>query len=185
VTLAKALCRGFSLSLGLPEEYLADFHDRMGCIHSLNYYPATPEGREPDWGFSPHSDYGSFTMLVQDESGGLEARDADGKWIEIPPIPGTMVVNVGDLLQRWTNDVYVSSLHRVLNRGRAARMSISFFVYANPRAEIACLETCRSADRPERYGSVVAGEYIKLLLTQYYTSGRTGISEKTAERLKA
>jgi isopenicillin N synthase-like dioxygenase len=184
VALAKLVCRAFSASLGLPEEELVDFHDRMGCINSLNYYPATPPGQEPNWGFSPHSDYGSFTILVQDRSGGLEARNADGEWVAIPPIPGTMVVNVGDLLQRWTNDVFVSSLHRVLNRGTDARMSISFFVYANPRAEIACLDTCKSADRPERYPPFVSGEYIKELLTQYYVTGRTGVSERTAERLK-
>jgi isopenicillin N synthase-like dioxygenase len=184
VRLAKTLCRALALSLDLPEDYLVDFHDRMGCIHSLNYYPATPPGAEPQWGFSPHSDYGSFTILVQDRNGGLQARNADGDWIEIPPVPGTFVVNVGDLLQRWTNDVYISSLHRVLNRGRDARMSISFFVYANPRAEIACLDTCRSPDRQPRYAPVIAGEYIKELLTQAYTTGRTGVSERTAERLK-
>ncbi|HVO16129.1 MAG TPA: 2OG-Fe(II) oxygenase family protein [Alphaproteobacteria bacterium] len=184
VRLAKTLCRALALSLDLPEDYLVDFHDRMGCVHSLNFYPATPAGAERQWGFSPHSDYGSFTILVQDRSGGLEARNAAGDWIDIPPVPGTFVVNVGDLLQRWTNDVYISSLHRVLNRGPDARMSISFFVYANPRAEIACLDSCRSADRPPRYAPVVAGAYIKELLTQAYETGRTGVSQRTAERLK-
>jgi isopenicillin N synthase-like dioxygenase len=184
VLLAKALCRAFALSLGLPEDYLVDFHDRMGCIHSLNYYPATAPGAERNWGFSPHSDYGSFTILVQDEKGGLEARNADGAWIDIPPAPGTFVVNVGDLLQRWTNDVFISSLHRVLNKGNDARMSISFFVYANPRAEIACLETCTAAGQAPLYEPVIAGEYIKALLTQAYETGRTGVSERTAKRLK-
>jgi isopenicillin N synthase-like dioxygenase len=185
VRLAKTLCRALALSLDLPEDQLVEFHDRMGCIHSLNFYPATPPGAERQWGFSPHSDYGSFTILVQDRNGGLEARNAAGEWIDIPPVPGTFVVNVGDLLQRWTNDVYISSLHRVLNRGRDARMSISFFVYANPRAEIACLESCQSSERPPRYAPVVAGDYIKELLTQAYATGRTGVSARTAERLKA
>jgi len=129
---------------GLPEAYLRDLHSHPGCIFAYNYYPPTGGSARdaPQWGFAPHSDYGSFTILLQDDVGGLQARNAAGDWIDVPPIPGTFVVNVGDLLARWTNDIYVSTLHRAINLRSGARVSIAFFLYPNNRAEIRCLETC-------------------------------------------
>jgi isopenicillin N synthase-like dioxygenase len=185
--LGKQLSRAFSLSLDLPEDYLENFHDRMGVYHSLNYYPKQEKAAEQDldWGFSPHTDYGSFSILLQDRTGGLQAHNADGDWIEVPPIPGTFTINVGDLLERWTNDYYVSTLHRVLNTNPAARASITYFVYANPRARVDCLETCVSPERPQRYEPIIAGDYIKELVTQAYLTGRSGVSDRTAERLSA
>lgn len=184
VRLARQLARAFSLSLDLPEDYLESYHDRLGCIHSFNYYPSMqPELADKLWGFSPHTDYGTFTILQQDSSGGLQAQNADGEWIDVSPISGTFVINVGDMLMRWTNDTYISTLHRVMNLSAKARLSIAFFVYPNPRAKIACLETCM-VGRPSLYEPVVSGEYIRHLLTQAYSTGKAGISARTAERLK-
>ena len=183
VTLAKQLARAFSLSLDLPEDYLESFHDRLGCVHSFNYYPpVAPDVADKLWGFSPHTDYGAFTILHQDDSGGLQARNAAGDWIDVPPVTGAFVINVGDLLARWTNDTYVSTLHRVTNRGSTARLSISFFAYPNPHAEIASLESC-IRERQSAYAPVISHQYIRELLTQAYDTGRTGISPRTAERL--
>jgi isopenicillin N synthase-like dioxygenase len=185
VILARYLARAVSLSLELSEEQLEAYHDRMGCIHSFNYYPPLDPALADDlWGFSPHTDYGTFTILQQDRSGGLQARNADGEWIEVPPIDNTFVVNVGDMLARWTNDTYVSTLHRVMNRKPTARLSLSFFTYPNPRARIATLESC-TRDGDSRYDPVISGEYIRKLLTQAYETGRSGISSRTAERLAA
>jgi isopenicillin N synthase-like dioxygenase len=184
VRLARQLARAFSLSLDLPEDYLESYHDRLGCLHSFNYYPPMPpELADKLWGFSPHTDYGSFTILHQDSTGGLQAQNATGEWIDVPPISGTFVINVGDMLMRWTNDTYVSTLHRVMNLSTKARLSISFFVWPNPRAQIASLETC-TASRPSLYEPVVSGEYIRQLLAQAYSTGKAGISARTAERLQ-
>jgi len=87
-----------------------------------------PEPADKLWGFSPHTDYGSFTILHQDSIGGLQAQNAAGQWIDVPPVSGSLVINVGDMLMRWTNDTYVSTLHRVMNLSTKARLSISFFV---------------------------------------------------------
>lgn len=184
VKLAQALARAFSLSLDLPEAYLADYHDRMSCIHTFNYYPPLdPDIADKLWGFSPHTDYGTFTILQQDDSGGLQACNAAGDWIDVPPISGTFVVNVGNSLARWSNDVYVSTLHRVMNRGRDPRLSLSFFATPNPRAIIDVLPTCTDDRRPPRYDAVVAGEYIKQLLAQVYATGKPGISTSTAKQI--
>lgn len=185
VKLVKALCRAFSLSLQLPEDFLEDYHDRMYCIHTFNYYPPLePELADKLWGFSPHTDYGSFTILNQDGSGGLQARNAAEEWIDVPPIPGAFVINVGDLMARWTNDVYVSTLHRVMNRSRDPRLSLAFFATPNFRAAIDVLPTCASNERPARYEPVIAGEYIKQLVTAVYSTGNPGISAKTAARIR-
>jgi isopenicillin N synthase-like dioxygenase len=186
VALAKSLARAFSLSLELEESFFDKFYDHMGVMHALNYYPRRESQIPQDsgLGFSPHTDYGSFTIVLQDTNGGLQARNSEGAWIDVPPIPGTFVVNVGDLLQRWTNDVYISSLHRVVNTGTAARSSISFFVYPNPHAEIQCLETCVSENRPQRYNSVLSGEYVNELVARAHNSGQPGLSERTADRIR-
>jgi isopenicillin N synthase-like dioxygenase len=186
VVLAKSLARAFSLSLGLEENFFDGFYDHMGVMHALNYYARREPQAAQDaaFGFSPHTDYGSFTIVLQDTNGGLQARNSDGVWIDVPPVPGTFVVNVGDLLQRWTNDIYISSLHRVVNMGTGARSSISFFVYPNPRAEIHCLETCVSESRPQRYKSVLSGEYVNELVVRAHNSGQPGLSERTADRIR-
>jgi len=184
VKLAKILCRAFSLSLDLPEDFLEDYHDRMSCIHTFNYYPPLePTLADKLWGFSPHTDYGSFTILNQDDSGGLQARNAAEQWIDVPPIPGAFVINIGDLMARWTNDIYVSTLHRVTNRSRDPRLSLAFFATPNSRAAINVLPTCTSAARPPRYQEVVAGEYIKVLVAAVYATGKPGISANTAVRI--
>jgi isopenicillin N synthase-like dioxygenase len=181
VRLARQLARAFSLSLDLPEDYLESYHDRLGCFHSFNYYPPMPPGlADKLWGFSPHTDYGSFTILHQDSIGGLQAQNAAGEWIDVPPVSESFVINVGDMLMRWTN---VSALHRVMNLSTKARLSISFFVWPNPRARIVSLETC-TAGRPSLYEPVVSGEYIRQLLAQAHSTGKAGISARTAERLK-
>lgn len=186
VALARALARAFALSLDLPEAYFDAYYDHLGCMCAFNFYPPQDAvaAREGQWGFSPHTDYGSFTIVLQDSLGGLQARNSAAEWIDVPPIPGTFVVNVGDLLARWTNDFYISTLHRVINVEARPRVSNSFFVYPDVGAEIRCLETCQSADNPARYEPVNSGLYIEQLLAQAYLSGRVGISSRTAERLQ-
>jgi isopenicillin N synthase-like dioxygenase len=182
--LARALGRGFALSLELAETYFDGYYDHLGCMCAFNYYPPEDAANQGQWGFSPHTDYGSFTIVQQDDLGGLQARNSAGQWIDVPPLPGTFVVNVGDLLARWTNDFYVSTLHRVRNVGARPRVSNSFFVYPDVEAEIRCLETCHSAENPPRYEPVNSGAYIEHLLAQAYRTGRVGISSRTAERLQ-
>jgi isopenicillin N synthase-like dioxygenase len=183
VDLARALSRVFALSLDLSEDSLERFHDRMACTCAFNYYPPNQAPEDPTWGFTPHTDYGTFTILFQDNSGGLQAQNAAGDWIEVPPIQGTFVVNIGDLFARWTNDRYVSTLHRVINRTNHARLSISFFAIPNPRAEIAVLETCQSASNPAIYEPVIACDYCAELLAQAHRTGRAGASPRTVERM--
>lgn len=185
VRLARSLARGFALSLDLEETYFDAYYLRPGVVNALNYYPpADPTvSGEPQWGFSPHTDYGSFTILLQDDHGGLQAQNSDGQWIDVPHIPGTFIVNVGDLLERWTNNVYVSTLHRAINLKPVPRISNAFFVYPDPASEIRCLDTCQSAEHPAQFEPVNSGAYIEYLFSQVFRTGSAARSDRTASRV--
>jgi isopenicillin N synthase-like dioxygenase len=184
--LTRQVLEGFALSLDLPENFFEASHHFVGCNLVYNYYPKSEPGtvERTQWGISPHTDYGTLTLLWQDNLGGLEVLNAAGDWIAAPPLPGAFVVNIGDLFARWTNDLYSSNLHRAVNYGKAARISVPFFVYPQGNFVIECLETCKSAQRPARYEPVKAGEYVMTLLEQSRRTGRAGVSVQAASRMK-
>lgn len=179
---------GFALgrSLGLDEGYFERENGRFGSTFVYNYYPPLDRAtlERTQWSFSPHTDYGSFTVVVQDENGGLQVRNAAGQWIDVTPIPGTVIVNMGDLIALATNDLYTSNLHRVANFSGKERISVSFFVGPPATAEIRCLETCQGPDNPPRYPPVNADEYTRALIEQYHRTGRPGIAATTASRFR-
>jgi isopenicillin N synthase-like dioxygenase len=179
---------GFALarSLGLDEAYFERENGRFGSTMVYNYYPPLDRAtlERTQWSFSPHTDYGSFTVVVQDENGGLQVRNAAGQWIDVTPMPGTVIVNIGDLVALATNDLYTSNLHRVANFSGRERLSVSFFVGPPSTAEISCLPTCRGPDNPPRYPTVNADEYTQALIEQYHRTGRPGIAATTASRFK-
>ena len=157
----------------------------MAIVSLINYYPPLDADavRRNQWSFSAHTDYGAFTLLSQDSLGGLQVQNATGEWIEVPPIDGTFVVNLGDLMAMWTNDLYTSTLHRAANISGLARISIPFFASPYGDAEIRCIETCQGPDNPSRYQPVLAGEYIRSLIARHDASGKPGVSVETAKRL--
>ncbi len=122
---ARHLMHGFALGLGLPEDFFLRTCARPLSRASYVYYPAQPEDMGTDqFGVGPHTDFGVLTVLCQDSVGGLQVQHANGEWIQAPPIDGTLVVNVGDLLARWTNGAYKSTPHRVVNASGRERLSI-------------------------------------------------------------
>jgi isopenicillin N synthase-like dioxygenase len=186
VVLSQALARAFALSLDLSEDFFDSYYHRLGVVSIINYYPPlSPEtAKKTQWSFSPHTDYGGFTLLSQDSLGGLQVRNSAGEWINVPPIEGTFVVNIGDLMATWTNDLYKSNLHRAANVSNEARISIPFFASPQGSSMIQCLDTCQSASNPPRYAPVTAGQYVRTLIEQADRTGRPGISQKTADRMR-
>jgi isopenicillin N synthase-like dioxygenase len=185
--LGQAMARAVALSLHLPEDYLDASHRFMGCMLSLNWYPPLDRATmDPtQWGISPHSDYGTITLLSQDELGGLEVRNAAGAWIDVPPIPGSFVVNVGELMALWTNDLYAPSLHRATNIDTPqARVSAAYFTYPHGRTRIECLPTCQSPENPPRYEPVIAEDFTRALIEQANRHGRPGLLVRRAESFK-
>ena len=122
---AEHLLRGFALGAGLPPEHFIRHRDWPLSRGSLQYYPPPPPDAGKDrFGVAPHTDFGVLTVLCQDEVGGLQIRRPSGEWAEVPPIPGTFVVNVGDLLERWSRRRYRSTPHRVINSSGRERLSL-------------------------------------------------------------
>lgn len=186
VELSRILARAFALSLHLSEDYFDTAFEWPEVALGLNFYPSVDSAtsRSDQWSFAPHSDYGAFTILLQDDSGGLQACNTSGDWIDVPPREGSLVVNLGDLFPRWTNDIYVSTLHRGLHADADhARISAAFFVGARKGTMIECLETCQSPDNPPRYPPVEAEEYADMLRAAAYNEGTPGIAPMTAKRL--
>jgi isopenicillin N synthase-like dioxygenase len=186
VTVARKLVRGLALSLELPETYFDEMFRYPGGFLSFNYYPPkSPEaGQRKQWGISPHSDYSGFTMLSQDEHGGLEVRNSAGEWVNVTPLEGAFVVNIADLLAIWTNDLFTPALHRASNvRSDVARVSVPLFFGPSDDTVVSCLETCQSPDNPPRYTPRTAGAHVLALLEASHDAGRIITGDETARRL--
>lgn len=144
--LATLLMQGLALSLELPEHYFDDFcRDPLVTLRLLHYppQPANPEPNEK--GCGAHTDFGALTLLLQDQQGGLQVWDKnEDVWLNAPPIENTYVINLGDLIARWTNNLYKSTLHRVINESGKQRYSVPFFFGGNPDYEVTCLPHCKS-----------------------------------------
>jgi len=134
---AMHLMRGFALGLGLPEMFFLQTCTQPMSRASFVYYPAQPEDAgEEQFGVGPHTDFGVLTVLCQDETGGLQVQNAIGEWIHAPPIEGSLVVNVGDLLSRWTAGAFKSTPHRVVNASGRERLSLVLAFDPDPKTLI-------------------------------------------------
>jgi isopenicillin N synthase-like dioxygenase len=163
--LARRLFEAFALALGLPERYFLPMSDRPMALVRILHYPSQPGPfNEAQLGTGEHSDHECFTILCQDDVQALQVRNRHGAWIDAPPIRGTFVVNIGDLMARWTNGIFASTMHRVANLSGRARYSIPCFFGANADAVIEALPGCVSAGQPAKFPPVVAGEYISTLI---------------------
>ncbi|MBD2387667.1 isopenicillin N synthase family dioxygenase [Cylindrospermum sp. FACHB-282] len=181
--LANRVLEGFALALELPADFFVTRHNQQNHTLRLLHYPPLQTSPKPGQvRAGEHSDYGSITLLFQDDIGGLEVQTALGDWIPAPAIPGTVVVNTGDLMQRWTNHVFCSTKHRVIlpsdSRVKRSRYSVAFFCHPNNDTEIACLESCQKegclmtsrVTSIPIYPPILAGEYLLSRLRATYST---------------
>ncbi|KIW31616.1 uncharacterized protein PV07_03243 [Cladophialophora immunda] len=154
--LAREVMRALAAALNIPEDYFDRFTDsEPTATLRLVHYPPTPRTSDKERGCGAHRDFGCITLLLQDGVGGLQVQDEEtGEFLDIDPVPGAYVVNLGNLMARWTNHHYTSNTHRVLNFSATDRYSIPFFYSGNAKYT---LETIPGLE--ERPQSVAARKY--------------------------
>lgn len=163
------LLPALALALGLPRSWFAPFFQQPTTfLRLLHYPPQPPEAPDDAFGSAPHTDYGFITILAQDERGGLEVRRRDGRWLQAPPIPGTWVVNVADMLARWTNGRWQSTPHRVKNLSGGDRYSCPYFFDMSMDSVVEALPTCNGTDNAPKFPPVRYGDYLMERLDRNY-----------------
>lgn len=160
-------------ALDLPEQHFNPLHGGQNVTLRYLHYPAGAKQRDQgQLGAGEHTDYGSITLLFQDDVGGLEVRGRDGQWIAAPPIPGCAVINTGDLMERWTNGRFCSTPHRVRPiSGARDRYSIALFVDPDSDVAIECIPSCVGVGHPARYPPVTAGEHLHQRIAATHETG--------------
>ncbi|MBL8698874.1 MAG: isopenicillin N synthase family oxygenase [Alphaproteobacteria bacterium] len=156
----RRLLRGFALSLNRPADFFASHFAKPLARGSAIYYPPQPPDLgETQFGVAPHTDYGGLTLLAQDMTGGLQVLNKAGEWVTAHPIPGTLVINVGDLMARWTNNRFSSNAHRVVNTSGRERYSVA--VFFDPAFDTV-IDPRDLLDDPTtaKYPATTCGEYI-------------------------
>lgn len=170
LAVGRRLHQAFALDLGLPEDFFQDKLDRpMATLRFLRYPASAVAASAPSAqpGAGTHTDYGNVTLLATDGVPGLQVRRRDGQWIEAPQPEGAFICNIGDCLMRWSNDVYVSTPHRVAPPPRL-RHSIAFFLDPNPDAWVSALPGCVPAGQTPRYPAISAADYLQERLSATY-----------------
>jgi isopenicillin N synthase-like dioxygenase len=163
--LAADIMRIFALALHLDEHFFGDKMDKpVNKLTAIRYPAQTVPPVEGQLRAGEHTDYGTLTILLaEDKPGGLQVRLRNGAWVDVRPPPGTFVINIGDLMMRWTNDHWISNLHRVVNPPRefsdVPRLSIVFFQKPNYDAEIKCIEKYAGTQSAAKYPVITAGDY--------------------------
>jgi isopenicillin N synthase-like dioxygenase len=157
---AHHLMRGFALGLGLDENFFLRTCSRPLSRASFVYYPPQPENMgEDQFGVGPHTDFGVLTVLCQDSVGGLQVEDINGEWIEAPPIEGSLIVNVADLLSRWTDGAYKSTPHRVVNSSGRERLSLVLAFDPDPETMIDARDVFGPRHEPQQ-PPITCGDYL-------------------------
>ncbi len=157
---AYQLMRGFALGLKLPEDFFLRSCERPISRGSFVYYPPQNTNNSTvQFGVGPHTDFGVLTVLCQDNVGGLEVQDVNGDWAKAPPIEGTLIVNVGDLLSRWTDGAYKSTPHRVINASGRERLSLVLAFDPDPETIIDARDVHGAAHQPAEE-AITCGDYL-------------------------
>jgi isopenicillin N synthase-like dioxygenase len=154
------MMRAFALGMNLPENsFLKTTNEPIARSSIIHYPPQPPDLGETQFGVAPHTDYGCLTLLWQDQVGGLEVQTREDEWVTAHPIKGTLVVNVGDLLMRWTNDGFKSTPHRVVNRKGVERYSMVIAWDPNFDTVVDPSVVCQNGAQP-LYSPVNCGDYV-------------------------
>jgi len=164
----------YAEALGLaPDHFDAAFADPMYTLRMSHYPPADPLTAEEEWGLAPHTDTSFMTLLAQNRIPGLALRLPDGRWIDAPAPEGAFLVNGGGLLRLWTNDRFLATPHRVLNRSGAERYAIPFFMDAGRDVPVEAVATTVDADHPRRHPTTTYAAFMETYQRSNFHHTRT------------
>lgn len=151
-----------ALAIGLEDEHYFDdfFFDPVSILRLLHYAAEPSQPEDGVFACGGHSDYGMLTLLLTDDTPGLQILTKQEVWLDVPPKKHAFVVNLGDMLERWTNGTFRSTVHRVLTKGDKERYSIPVFYEPNFDTNVTCLEVCCSPDNPPKYPPITSGQYL-------------------------
>lgn len=167
--LSATMMRGMALSLDLAENYFVGYcDDAMATVRLLHYPPQPAQGDPAQKGAGAHTDFGGLTLLRQGDVGGLQVWDQTGGWIHADPLPGTYVVNLGDMISRWTNDRYRSTVHRVVNASGRERYSVPFFYTGNYAYKVECIPTCLAPGEKPKYPPITVEQHMREMYKRTY-----------------
>tara|TARA_B100001250_G_C19729344_1_gene757671 strand:- start:332 stop:1321 length:990 start_codon:yes stop_codon:yes gene_type:complete len=172
ISLGKKVTQGLSISLGLPINYFEPFINKSHSFMRISNYPPYKNNKKENIGngIGSHIDYGFLTILLQDKIGGLEIKTFNDEWFSAPIIPGTFLINVGHMIQRWTNDYYMATIHRVIPPKNKNRCSLPFFFEPNLDSIVAPLKQFCSKDNLPRYDAIHFGDYLEKTFKTSYSS---------------
>ncbi|PWY65975.1 oxidoreductase [Aspergillus heteromorphus CBS 117.55] len=175
--LARNIMRVIAQSLDLEEHWFDDFcADSANILRLLRYPPQEVDETGVERGIGAHTDFGGITILLQDDTGGLQVWDRESsQWASVVPFPGALVVNLGNLLMRWTNDRYLSNLHRVINTSGRERYSVPFFCTGNLDYTVECIPGCRAETEEAKYPPITVQEWMEKRYADTY--GQEGEGE--------
>ncbi len=158
--MARSLLPALAVSLGLPPGYFDAAFAESQFSFRLSHYPAVSAREVGQYGIAPHTDANFLTFLAQSGVAGLQARVGDDEWLDVPYVPGSFVVNSGDMLHRWTNGHYRSTPHRALPPIGQDRYAIPYFLGPHLDTLIACLPSCQSPDDPPQFPPITYSDYV-------------------------
>lgn len=162
------LIKIYAVALDLPADYFDPAFKDAQITHRITHFPSQEVPEEGSFGSAPHTDSGFMTILARDEVPGLAIRRTNGEWFAAPSIPGTLLVNTGDMCTRWSNDRFLSTPHRVLNESGKARYSMPVFFDPDTDYVMECLPTCQGPDNPPKYKPVTYGAYLDWFMKMNY-----------------
>lgn len=159
--LGKKVLSALAIALNIEEDFFADkFEHPLSVLRFLHYPQVNTSNGEQPIGAGAHTDYGCITILWQDEIGGLQVQDTQGNWVDAPPIEDSFVINIGNMMARWSNDRYKSTPHRVYSPSGAERYSIPFFVEPDFDTDVSCLPHCGEPGEQPKYEPISAGDWM-------------------------
>ncbi|CAI7616515.1 unnamed protein product [Penicillium glandicola] len=178
IELSVAIMQVLAHTLGLDGDAFRDFCDHpVAVLRLLRYPPQEADASGFEKGIGAHTDFGAITMLLQDDTGGLQVwNNLSSEWVDVTPVPGAYVVNLGNMTMRWTNNRYLSNLHRVINTSGKERFSVPFFFSGNPNYTIRCLPGCEGPEGA-KYPPITVHEWMTGRYADTYGRSEGAIGE--------